>query len=195
MRMREQDFEREKAERTRKCSVTCPKFQSPSSKRIHRPCQRACQSLNLSLFLCLFFLPLIASILKIQDLTSRLDLKINLFRSLMFYSSDFCWFPFALNVRELSYLKNLVHPGTVYSTSSVDSNPSSNFFIDHLLCFGTLYIACKANLQLPSFPNLLYWSPLLSFVHSASSHSVPHKSSNTPVSLLCLPVFIFVQSV
>ena len=30
------------------------------------------------------------------------------------------------NVRELSYLKNLVHPGTVYSTSSVDPNPSSN---------------------------------------------------------------------
>ena len=109
----------------------------------------------------------ITSILKIQDSTSRLDLKINLFRSPMFYSSDFCWSPFALNVRELSYLKNLVHPGTVYSTSSVDSNPSSNSFIDHLLCFGTLYIAREANLQLPSFPNLLYWLPLLSFVHYA----------------------------
>ena len=68
----------------------------------------------------------ITSVLKIQDLTSRLDLKINSFRSLLFYSSDFCWSPFAFNMRELSNLKNLVHPGTVYSTSSVDPNPSSN---------------------------------------------------------------------
>ena len=57
-----------------------------------------------------------------QDSTSRSTCS----RSLLFYSSDFHWSPFMFNVRELSYLKNLMHPGTVYSTSSVDPNPSLN---------------------------------------------------------------------
>ena len=104
-----------------------------------------------------------------QDLTSRSTRS----GSLLFYSSDFRWSPFAFNVRELSYLKNLMHPGTVYSTSSVNSNPSSNSFIDRLLCFGTLYIACEANLRQPSFPNSLYRSLLLSFVRYALHRLIP----------------------
>ena len=57
-----------------------------------------------------------------QDSTSRSTRS----GSLLFYSSDFRWSPFVFNMRELSYLKNLVHPGTVYSTSSVNPNPSLN---------------------------------------------------------------------
>ena len=162
--MREQDFEREKAEleRTRKCSVTCPKFQSPSSKRIHRPRRRALT--YLCFFVSSFFLwspPSSRFKTRPQDSTSRSTRS----GSLLFYSSDFRWSPFAFNVRELSYLKNLVHPGTVYSISSVDSNPSLNsFHWSSPLFWYTLH--CLRGRFATTLPpsNSLYRSPLLSFV-------------------------------
>ena len=116
----------------------------------------------------------IASVLKIQDSTSRLDLKINSFRSLLFYSSDFCWSPFVFNVRELSYLKNLMHPGTVYSTSSVNSNPSLNsFHWSSPLFWYTLH--CLRGQFATTLPpsNSLYWSPLLSFVRYSLHRLIP----------------------
>ena len=105
-----------------------------------------------------------------QDSTSRSTCS----GSLLFYSSDFCWSPFTFNVRELSYLKNLVHPGTVYSISSVDSNPSLNsFHWSSPLFWYTLH--CLRGRFATTLPpsNSLYRSPLLSFVRYALHRLIP----------------------
>ena len=104
-----------------------------------------------------------------QDSTSRSTHS----GSLLFYSSDFCWSPFTFNMRESSYLKNLVHPGTVYSISSVNSNPSlKSFHWSSPLFWYTLH--CLWGQFATTLPpsNLLYQSLLLSFVHYTLHHLI-----------------------